>query len=207
MLWGIPGAIAGALLAVRANGWLLLSLGLAAVALGAFLLRRGRAVYALPLLLGLLLLRGAASPHVIVTPGVYAVTGTVTDAPEHGRGKTVAALSQVTLDGQRVPGTLELTVPYDAALAYGDALTLRARVVPDTRGAVRSLSTVLYAGEPAGEIVIRQGRADPLYGLALRWREKLGRTAASPRACCSGIGTTYTTSTSWPFAAAACCTF
>ena len=187
MLWGIPGAIAGALLAVRGNGWLLLSLGLAAVALGAFLLRRGRAVYALPLLLGLLLLRGAASPHVIVTPGVYAVTGTVTDAPEHGRGKTVAALSRVTLDGQRVPGTLELTVPYDAALAYGDALTLRARVVPDTRGAVRSLSTVLYAGEPAGEIVIRQGRADPLYGLALRWREKLGAAADKLFGADSGI--------------------
>ena len=187
MLWGIPGAIAGALLAVRGNGWLLLFLGLAAVALGAFLLRRGRAVYALPLLLGLLLLRGAASPHVIVTPGVYAVTGTVTDAPEHGRGKTVVTLSRVTLDGQRVPGTLELTVSYDAAVAYGDALTLRVRVAPDTRGAVRSLSTVLYAGEPVGEIVIRQGRADPLYGLALRWREKLGAAADKLFGADSGI--------------------
>lgn len=187
MLWGIPGAIAGALLAVRWNGWLLLSLGLVAVALGAFLLWRGQAVYALPLLLGLLLLRGAASPHVIVTPGVYAVTGTVTDAPEHGRGKTVVTLSRVTLDGQRVPGTLELTVSYDAAVAYGDALTLRVRVAPDTRGAVRSLSTVLYAGEPAGEIVIRQGRADPLYGLALRWREKLGAAADKLFGADSGI--------------------
>ena len=177
MLWGIPGALIGALLAVRLGAVILWPLGLAAVILGVFLLRRGKAVYALPLLLGLLLLRGAVSPHVIVTPGVYAVTGTVTDAPEHGRGKTVAALSRVTLNGQRVPGALELTVPYDAAMAYGDALTLQARVVPDTRGAVRSLSTVLYAGEPAGEIVVRQGRADPLYGLALRWREKLGASA------------------------------
>ena len=50
-------------------------------------------------------------------------------------------------------------------------------MAPDGRGAVRSLSAVLYAAEAAGEITVRQGRADPLYGLALRWREKLGASA------------------------------
>ena len=49
MLWGIPGALIGALLALRLGGWLLLVLGLVALALGVVLLRRGRAVYALPL--------------------------------------------------------------------------------------------------------------------------------------------------------------
>ena len=53
MLWGIPGTLIGALLAVRLGGWLLLLLGLAAVAAGAILLRRGKALYALPLLFGL----------------------------------------------------------------------------------------------------------------------------------------------------------
>ena len=81
MLWGIPGALIGALLALRLGGWLLLVLGLVALALGVVLLRRGRAVYALPLLLGLLLLRGAALPQVNVVPGLYEVTGTVMDAP------------------------------------------------------------------------------------------------------------------------------
>lgn len=177
MLWGIPGTLIGALLAVRLGGWLLLLLGLVAVAAGAILLRRGKALYALPLLFGLLLLRGAILPHVTVTPGFYEITGTVADAPEHDRGETVAALSRVTLDGRRVPGVLELTVPYDADLRYGDALSLRALVKGDDRGAVRSLSTVLYSARAAGEITVRQGRADPLYGLALRWREKLGASA------------------------------
>lgn len=177
MLWGIPGVLAGALLAVRLGAAALWTGGVGAVALGVFLLRKGKAAYALPLLLGLMLLRGAILPHVIVTPGVYEVTGVVTDEPEHPRGKTVAALSRVTLDGRRVPGALELTLPYGAELTYGDALSLRAYVTPDERGAIRSLSTVLYAGEAVGEAAVRQGRADPLYGLALRWRGKLGAAA------------------------------
>ena len=177
MLWGIPGTLIGALLAVRLGGWLLLILGLIAVILGAILLRRGKAVYALPLLFGLLLLRGAILPHVTMTPGFYEITGTVADAPEHDRGETVAALSRVTLDGRRVPGALELTVPYGADLRYGDALSLRALVQGDDRGAVRGLSTVLYTAQATGEITVRQGRVDPLYGLALRWREKLGASA------------------------------
>ena len=137
MLWGIPGALTGALLALRLGGWLLLLLGLAALALGVVLLRRGRAVYALPLLLGLLLLRGAALPQVNVVPGLYEVTGTVMDAPEQKRGETTVILDRVTLDGRRVPGALILTVPFRADLAYGDALSLKARVAPDDRGAVQ----------------------------------------------------------------------
>ncbi len=187
MLWGIPGALLGAFLAVRLGAAVLWGAGLAAVALGVFLLLRGRAVYALPLLMGLLLLRGAVLPPVRVTPGSYEITGTVSDAVERERGRTVVVLSRVTLDGQRVPGALELTVPYDVDLAYGDALSLRARVTPDDRGAVRALSTVLYAGEAAGEITVRQGRADPLYGLALRWREKLGAASDALFADQSGI--------------------
>ncbi len=177
MLWGIPGALIGALLALRLGGWLLLVLGLVALALGVVLLRRGRTVYALPLLLGLLLLRGAALPQVNVVPGLYEVTGAVMDAPEQKRGETTVILDRVTLDGRRVPGALTLTVPFRADLAYGDALSLQARVTPDDRGAVQSLKTVLYAAQGAGEIIVRQGRADPLYGLALRWREKLGASA------------------------------
>ncbi len=177
MLWGIPGALIGALLALRLGGWLLLVLGLVALALGVVLLRRGRTVYALPLLLGLLLLRGAALPQVNVVPGLYEVTGAVMDAPEQKRGETTVILDRVTLDGRRVPGALTLTVPFRADLAYGDALALQARVTSDDRGAVQSLKTVLYVAQGAGEIIVRQGRADPLYGLALRWREKLGASA------------------------------
>ena len=177
MLWGIPGVMAGALLAVRLGAAALWIGGVAAVGLGVFLLWKGRTAYALPLLLGLLLLRGAILPYPTVIPGTYAVTGTVTDAPEQARGRTVVVLSRVTLDGHRVPGAMELTIPYRASLAYGDALSLQAQVVPDQRGAVRSLSTVLYAGEATGEILVLEGRADPLYGLALRWRERLGATA------------------------------
>lgn len=177
MLWGIPGTLAGALLAVRLGAAVLWPLGVAAVALGAWLLRRGRAVYALPLFLGLLLLRGAVLPSVTVTPGLYTVQGTVTDAPERERGRVTVALARVSLDGQRVPGALELTVPFDVDLAYGDALSLTARVAPDDRGAVRALRTVLYTAEATGEIVVRQGRGNPLYGLALRWRAKLDAAA------------------------------
>ena len=177
MLWGIPGALTGAFLAMHLGGAALWIGGLATAALGVLLLRRGRAVYALPLILGMLLLRGAILPYARVIPGRYAVTGTVVDAPERERGRTVAVLGRVTLDGQRAPGALELTVPYDADLAYGDALSLNARVAPDDRGAARSLTTVLYAGEATGEITVRQGRADPLYGLALRGRERLGAAA------------------------------
>ena len=177
MLWGIPGALAGAFLALHLGRGSLLVLGLAALALGVFLLLRGRAVYALPLFLGLLLLRGAILPHVTVAPGEYEVTGTVVDAPEHSRNMTVASLSRVTLNGQRVPGVLELTVPYDADLSYGEALTLTARVSADDRGAVRSLGTVLYSAEAAGPITVRPGRASRLYGLALLWREKLSASA------------------------------
>ena len=177
MLWGIPGALLGAFLALRLGAPVLWGLGFAALALGVFLLLRGKTVYALPLLLGLLLLRGAILPYAAVTPGRYEVAGTVVDAPERARGRTVATLARVSLDGRRVPGALELTVPYGADLAYGDALSLEAAVAPDDRGAVRSLSTVLYAAEAAGEITVRQGRADPLYGLALRWREKLSAAA------------------------------
>ena len=177
MLWGIPGALAGALLALHLGRGSLLVLGLAALALGVFLLLRGRAVYALPLFLGLLLLRGAILPYVTVAPGEYEVTGTVVDAPEHSRNRTVASLFRVTLNGQRVPGVLELTVPYDADLSYGEALTLTARVSADDRGAVRSLGTVLYSAEAAGPITVRPGRASRLYGLALLWREKLSASA------------------------------
>ncbi|MBR0356317.1 MAG: ComEC/Rec2 family competence protein [Clostridia bacterium] len=177
MLWGISGALLGALLALHLGGGTLLLLGLAALALGVLLLLRGKALYALPLFLGLLLLRGAILPYVTVTRGVYTVTGTVIDGPEKGRSKTVATLSRVRLDGQRVPGILELTVPYDADLAYGDELSLQAVVAEDDRGAVRCLSAVLYAGEVAGPIAVRPGRADPLYGLALRWRARLAAAA------------------------------
>ena len=177
MLWGIPGTLMGALLALRLGRGSLLVLGLAALSLGVFLLLRGRAVYALPLFLGLLLLRGAILPYAVVEPGAYEVTGTVVDTPEHSRTKTVAPLSRVTLEGQRVPGILELTVPYGADLAYGEALTLTAQVAADDRGAVRSLGTVLYTAEAAGPITVRSGRASRLYGLALRWREKLGAAA------------------------------
>ena len=117
MLWGIPGALAGALLAVRLGVGLLWGLGIAALILGAFLLWRGRAWYALPLFLGLLLLRGAIRPYVTVAAGPYEVTGVVMEAPEHERGQTVAVLSRVRLNGQRAPGALELTIPYDARLA------------------------------------------------------------------------------------------
>jgi len=177
MLWGIPGTLLGAFLALRLGAGSLWALGLCAGALGVFLLLRGRALFALPLFLGLLLLRGAILPYVTVIPGPYELTGTVIDTPERERGQTVLVLSRVSLDGQRVPGALELTVPYAADLAYGDALTLKARVEPDDRGAVRSLTTVLYGAEAMGEITVRQGRADPLYGLALRWRDKLGWAA------------------------------
>ena len=177
MLWGIPGALLGAFLALRLGAGLLWCLGLAALVLGAFLLVRGKAVYALPLFLGLLLLRGAVLPYARVMPGRYEVAGTVVDTPERERGRTVAVLSRVSLDGRRVRGTLELAVPYDAALAYGDGLTLEADVVPDERGAVRSLAAVLYSAETAGEITVRRGQADPLYGLALRWQEKLSQSA------------------------------
>ena len=177
MLWGIPGALLGAFLALRLGAGLLWCLGLAALVLGAFLLARGKAVYALPLFLGLLLLRGAVLPYARVMPGRYEVAGTVVDTPERERGRTVAVLSRVSLDGRRVRGALELTVPYDAALAYGDGLTLEADVVPDERGAVRSLAAVLYSAETAGEITVRRGQADPLYGLALRWQEKLSQSA------------------------------
>lgn len=177
MLWGIPGTLAGALLALRLGRWPLLVLGLVTLALGVFLLVRGRAVFALPLFLGLLLLRGAILPYAVVDPGEYAITGTVVDTPEHQRGRTVLALSQVTLNGQRVPGVLELTVPYDADLSYGAALTLTARVAADDRGAVRALCTVLYEAEATGPITVQPGRASRLYGLAIRCREALGTAA------------------------------
>ncbi len=177
MLWGIPGALAGALLAVRLGAETLWLLGVAAVLVGVLLLLRGRTVYALPLILGLLLLRGAVSPSVLVMPGLYQITGTVADRPERDRGKVVVTLAQVALDGQRVPGALELVTPYDTDLAYGDALTLVARVSPDERGAVRGLRTVLYRGEAVGESVVRQGRTNSLYSLALRWRDRLGAAA------------------------------
>ena len=177
MLWGIPGALAGALLAVRLGAAVLWPLGVAAVGLGALLLRRKRTVYALPLILGLLLLRGAAFPCVAVTAGEYTVTGTVMDAPERAGSGTLVPLSQVALDGQRVPGALELTVPFGAPVAYGDALSLRAFVKGDDRGAVRGLTTVLYAGTATGEILVRQGWVDPLYSMALRWRAGLGTAA------------------------------
>ena len=177
MLWGIPGALVGALLALHLGGVLLLGLGLAAVSLGVFLLCRGKTVHALPLFLGLLLLRGALLPYAVVVPGEYEITGTVVDAPERERGKTVLALARVRLNGQRVPGVLELTVPYDAETAYGDALSLSARVAADDRGAVRSLGAVLYTAEATGPITVRQGRASRLYGAALRYRERLGAAA------------------------------
>lgn len=177
MLWGIPGALAGALLAVRLGAAILWPLGLAALTLGILLLRRARGVFALPLFLGLLLLRGALLPYAVVAPGTYEVTGTVIDAPERERGRTAVALFRVILDGQRVPGVLELTVPFDADLAYGDALTLKAMVRPDDRGAVRGMASVLYGAEAAGKITVRQGHAPRLYGLALRWRERLGQAA------------------------------
>ena len=173
MLWGIPGALVGALLALRLGGGLLLIMGLAAIALGVLLLVRGKAVYALSLFLGLLLLRGGLLPYAQVTPGEYMVTGTVVDEPERTRGQTVVALSRVRLDGQRVPGILELTVPYEGEIAYGDALSLSARVEEDRRGGVRSLQTVLYTAQATGPVTVRQGRSSGLYGLALRWRRGL----------------------------------
>ena len=177
MLWGIPGALTGGLLALRLGRWPLLVLGLVALVLGVPFLVRGKAVFALPLFLGLLLLRGAILPQVVVTSGEYEVTGTIIDAPERERGRTVAALSHVTLNGQRVPGVLELTVPYDADLAYGEALSLTARVAADDRGAVRALSTVRYAAEAASPLTVSSGRASRLYGFALWCREKLGTVA------------------------------
>ncbi len=177
MLWGIPGALVGALLALRLGGGLLLIMGLAAIALGVLLLVRGKAVYALPLFLGLLLLRGGLLPYAQVTPGEYMVTGTVVDEPERTRGQTVVALSRVRLDGQRVPGILELTVPYEGEIVYGDALSLSARVEEDRRGGVRSLQTVLYTAQATGPVTVRQGRSGGLYGLALRWRRGLEAAA------------------------------
>lgn len=177
MLWGIPGTLLGALLAVRLGAGLLWAMGVAALLLGVLLLRRGHGVYALPLLCGLLLLRGAILPWAMVVPGQYEVTGVVLDAPERSRGKVAVTLARVSLDGQRVPGLLELTVPYAADLAYGDELTLLATAVPDDRGAVRGLDVVLYTGEAVGRIVVRQGRASRLYGRAIGWREKLGQAA------------------------------
>lgn len=177
MLWGIPGALMGALLALRLNRWPLLALGIVALALGVLLLFRGKAVFALPLFLGLLLLRGAILPAVVVTPGEYEITGTVVDLPERERGRTVAALARVRLNGQRVPGVLELTVPFDGELAYADDLSLTAQVAADDRGAVRTLSTVRYAAEATGPLTVSSGRASRLYGFALWCREKLGAVA------------------------------
>ncbi len=177
MLWGIVGALLGAFLALHLGRWPLLLLGFSALASGVFALLRGRAVFALPLFLGLLLLRGAILPAIVVTPGEYAITGTVVDAPERARGKTLVALSRVRLNGQRVPGILELTVPYDADLAYGNEVSLAARVAADDRGAVRSLSAVRYMAEAAGPLSVRTGRASRLYGFAIRCRETLGAAA------------------------------
>lgn len=177
MLWGIPGALLGALLALRLGAGILWALGIGAVALGVFLLIRGKAVYALPLFLGLLLLRGAILPYAVVPRRLYDVTGVVCEAPEHGWKRTVVTLSRVRLNGQRVPGLLELTVPYDADLFYGDELSLRAVVYRDDRGIIRCLRTVLYGAEPQGQITARAGRRDTLYNLALGWREKLEAAA------------------------------
>ena len=177
MLWGILGTLLGALLAVRLGAALLWGLGLLTVGLGAFLLWRGKIVYALPLLLGLLLLRGAVLPGVRVVPGEYEVCGTLIDDPEREKGETRAVLGRVTLDGRRVPGALALRIPYDAALAYGDALSLRAQVAPEEGGAAVGLSTVLYGAEARGSIRVSEGRADPLYGWALFCRQRLEAAA------------------------------
>ena len=173
MLWGIPGTLLGALLALRLGGGALLGLGLAMLGLGVLLLVKGKAAYALPLLLGLLLLRGAVLPPVAVTPGVYRVTGVVADAPEPERGQVSLVLSRVRLDGRRVPGRLALTVPFDADLAYGDALSLEAWVAREDIHAVRALGAVRYGAQARGPLTVGPGRASALYGQALRWREKL----------------------------------
>ena len=177
MLWGIPGVLAGALLATRLGASLLWPLGGIALGLGVFLLRKGKAAYALPLLLGLVLLRGAILPAVEMIPGEYTLTGTVIDEPERGKGETTLIMGRVALDGKRVPEALALTVPFDASIAYGDFLSLQAWVSPGGRGAARALTTVQYEGRATGEITVKAGRASLLYGLALSWRERLGQAA------------------------------
>ena len=177
MLWGIPGVLAGALLALRLGAAALWIGGAAALVLGVCLLFKGKAWYALPLFLGLLLLRGAMLPCVTVPRGVYEVTGTVADLPETDREKTTAVLARVSLNGQRVPGLLELTLPRQMDVAYGKALSLRARVAMDQRGAVRGFRSVRYEAEARGDVTVRQGRASYLYRLAMGWRERLEGSA------------------------------
>jgi len=177
MLWGIPGVLLGAFLATMLGAGLLWPLGAAALLLGLFLLRREKTFFALPLLLGLLLIRGALLPAVEVIPGTYLVAGTVMDIPEREKGETKLVLGRVTLDGKRVPEALALTVPFDASVTYGDHLSLKARVTPGGGSRACALTTVQYEGEATGEITIREGRADPLYGVALRWQGRLGRAA------------------------------
>ena len=153
MLWGIPGALVGALLALRLGGRLLLVLGLVTLALGACLLLAGEGrLRPAPAPVGLLLLRGAVLPQGGWSPGNMGLRAPSMDEPEREAGRPGRVL------GPGDPGRPAGAGSAGPHRPLRRGPCLRGRPVPQGPGGAggrsgRSvgLSTVLYGGPGPGQ--------------------------------------------------------
>jgi competence protein ComEC len=169
LVYGAIGALLGGLLSLRLTGlWLLLP-GALALCLAGWLLYRWKSLFLLPLCLGLALLRGLFLPQGILPAGEALLSGTVWSLPVSGEDEQTVLLRQLEINGVSRSGALELSLPEEQAVNYGDRLTLQVRLRPesdahaDLRGQAEALS------DPE----ITRGGAPLLYGWALKLRSAL----------------------------------
>lgn len=169
LVYGAIGALLGGLLSLRLTGlWLLLP-GALALCLAGWLLYRWQSLFLLPLCLGLALLRGLFLPQGILPAEEALLSGTVWSLPVSGENEQTVLLRQLEINGVSGLGALELSLPKEQAINYGDRLTMQVQLRPesdahaDLRGQAEALS------DPE----ITRGGAPLLYGWALKLRVAL----------------------------------
>ena len=168
-VYAAAGALRGSLVWAYLPVWALVSGGTVLLLGGGYLLYRRQPAFALPLFLGLVLLRTLLFPAPL-TPGLSLVSGRVQSVPEHKRAGWTLTLGRLQIDERPASGTLTLILADDPGASLGDTLSVRAQVLPEythVSGGLRGTATA------EGRPFLTPYSGHSPYIRALKYREKL----------------------------------
>lgn len=174
VLWCAIGALIGGVLSLHLGSVWLLVLGLLALAGGFYLLYKRMRLCLLPLMLGLVLIRGVFLPRDTLLSGTYLVSGQVISLPE-GRVSEgqVVDLWNLSVQGQSCSRILQVTLPPHTKVTYGDWVQLTAVIESGSDQSVASRQRGTATAITDTEVTVQEGQGLFLYGCILRLRQDI----------------------------------
>ena len=173
-LWAAAGSLCACLVFAFLPAFARLTLAVIALAAGVFLFIRQRALFALPLFFGLLLIRCACIPGALPS-GTAEITGRVQSAVKKTRAGAEVTLGRLYIHGEREAGTLVLQLPEALSLSLGDTVTAEVKLTPAEWDSSQSRGTAVCTGA----VSVTEYSGFSPYITALRWREELEETVTA----------------------------